>query len=141
MRAPGRFQTVRFRRRTYRIGGFCSFGADVFYRLGRLRRRTSEYEAILLNNNLSENGIPAWVTGGEGVRIFGDGLAAAGLVGVDVRIRTIDLEAARLVLAELQKDSSSPSPLSWKCECGEEVDEGFAVCWSCGSEWGSQNDD
>ena len=108
--------------------------------LVRLAAFEHEYEAILLKNNLNDNGVPAWVTGGDGVNTFGAGLTAAGLVGVDVRIRKIDLEAARVILAEMEEDSSTNLP-AWKCECGEDVDEGFAVCWSCGSEWDSKNDD
>ena len=109
-------------------------GKDEDNSLVRFAAFEHEYEAVLLKNNLSDNGIPAWVTGGDGVNTFGAGLTAAGLVGVDVNIRKRDLKAARLVLAEANEDFPPVQIPAWRCNCGEEVDEGFAVCWSCGSE-------
>ncbi len=102
--------------------------------LVRLAAFEHEHEAVMLRNRLNDQGIPAWVSGGDGVNIFGAGLTAAGLVGVDVNIPQIDLETAQAVLAELKKEEEIITP-SWVCQCGEEVDEGFAVCWSCGAEF------
>ena len=103
----------------------------------RLASFEFEYEALLLRNELNDLGIPAWVTGGDGVNIFGAGLTAAGLVGVDVNVRRIDLKAAEEIEKTFrdraQKEEKVPN---WTCACGEEIEEGFAVCWSCGAEFG-----
>lgn len=104
--------------------------------LVRLAAFEYEYKAILVRNALNERGIPAWVTGGDGVNTFGAGLTAAGLVGVDVNVRQIDYETAKAVLDKLETDADVVSVPAWICKCGEEVDEGFAVCWSCGSDYG-----
>lgn len=101
----------------------------------RLASFEYEYEAISLRVALNEEGIPAWITGGDGVNTFGAGLTAAGLVGVDVNIRQIDLKAAEKAMEQLQKESKVVMVPAWKCKCGEQVDEGFAVCWSCGAEF------
>ena len=99
-----------------------------------VRIATFEYEhqALLFRNMLNDHGIPAWVTGGDGVNIFGAGLTAAGLVGVDVSIHKINVEAAQEILAKLPKAEETVQ--AWTCRCGENVDEGFEVCWSCGSD-------
>lgn len=90
-----------------------------------------EHEAILFRNLLNDHGIPAWVTGGDGVNIFGAGLTAAGLVGVDVSIHKINMDVAKEILGRLPKEKETPA---WKCSCGESVDKGFEVCWSCGAD-------
>ena len=97
-----------------------------------------EYEAVLIRNALEENGIEAWITGGDGVNMFGAGLTAAGLVAVDVRIRKKDLAAAKTLMSQIEKDLHALPTPSWKCKCGEEVDEGFAICWSCGADFGDR---
>ena len=101
--------------------------------LVRLAAFEFEHEAVMLKNALNDHGIPAWVSGGDGVNTFGAGLTAAGLVGVDVNIRQIDLEAAKVIMQELEALEDEDIP-AWTCQCGEQVDEGFAICWSCGNE-------
>lgn len=91
-----------------------------------------EHEAILFRTMLNEHGIPAWVTGGDGVNTFGAGLTAAGLVGVDVSIHKANVAAAQAVLDKME--SLEETIPAWKCMCGEQVDEGFSVCWSCGAD-------
>ena len=104
--------------------------------LVRLAAFEFEYEAILLRNALNDRGIPAWVTGGDGVNTFGAGLTSAGLVGVDINIRQIDLADAKIVLAEFKSGQDEETVIAeWKCGCGESVDAGFAVCWSCGADY------
>lgn len=104
--------------------------------LVRLAAFEYEYEAMLLRTRLNENGIKAWVTGGDGVNTFGAGLTAAGLVGVDVNVRQIDHELAKKVLSDFKSGDDVIAPITpWTCSCGEQVDEGFAVCWSCGNEF------
>ncbi len=91
-----------------------------------------EHEALMFRNMLNDHGIPAWVTGGDGVNTFGAGLTAAGLVGVDVSIHKINVEVAQKILAQLPKEEDGIP--AWTCQCGVEVDRGFGVCWSCGSD-------
>lgn len=109
--------------------------------LVRLAAFEHEYEAVLLKNALVDNGIEAWVTGGDGVNTFGAGLTAAGLVGVDVRIRQKDLASAQRLMIQIKKDLHALPTPSWNCNCGEEVDEGFAICWSCGADFGAREKD
>lgn len=99
-----------------------------------VRIATFEYEhqAILFRTMLNEHGIPAWVTGGDGVNTFGAGLTAAGLVGVDVSIHKANVAAAKSILAKMESNEETISP--WTCQCGADVDEGFGVCWSCGAD-------
>ena len=93
-----------------------------------VRIATFEYEhqALMFRNMLNDNGIPAWVTR-DGVAAFGSGC----LVGVDVSIHKINVDAAKKVLAKLPQEKPVPE---WTCACGEKVDEGFALCWSCGAD-------
>lgn len=100
-----------------------------------------EYEAVLMKNALIDNGIEAWVTGGDGVNIFGAGLTASGLVAVDVRIRQKDLEKARALVSQIEKELHALPTPSWNCKCGEAVDEGFAICWSCGADFDDRKND
>jgi hypothetical protein len=109
--------------------------------LVRLAAFEHEYEAVLLKNSLVDNGIEAWVTGGDGVNTFGAGLTAAGLVAVDVRIRQKDLANAQSLLNQIEKDIHALPTPSWTCKCGEDVDEGFAICWSCGADFDERNKD
>ena len=85
-----------------------------------------EHQAIMFRNTLNEHGIPAWITR-DGVAAFGSG----GLVGVDVCIHKSNVENAQEVLASLPKEAPVPA---WTCKCGVKVDEGFGVCWSCGTD-------
>jgi len=45
-----------------------------------------------------------------------------------------NFEKAQTLLAELQVAQEETCP-AWTCSCGEEVDEGFFACWSCGNEY------
>ena len=88
---------------------------------------------MLCRNRLNDHGIPAWVTGGDGVNTFGAGLTAAGLVGVDVRIHKINESLARSILDSQEVAQKKETP-AWRCRCGAQVDAGFEVCWSCGTD-------
>lgn len=108
--------------------------------LVRIAAFESEHKAVLLRIELNENGIPAWVTGGDGVNTFGAGLTAAGLVGVDVNVHQINAKAAKVVVENFLNRVEKRVP-AWDCACGEKVDEGFEVCWSCGNELSEPDDD
>ena len=92
--------------------------------LVRIATFEHEHQAIMFRDTLNEHGIPAWITR--------DGVAAFGSVfGVDVSIHKINVENAKKVLANLPKETLVPP---WTCKCGVKVDEGFGVCWSCGTD-------
>lgn len=101
--------------------------------LVRIASFEHEHEAILCRQLLNRHGIPAWVTGGDGVNTFGAGLTAAGLVAVDVRIHKINEPLARSILEQHALENAQQMP-AWICKCGANVDEGFSVCWSCGTD-------
>jgi hypothetical protein len=72
--------------------------------------------------------------------ILGDYLAgAAGQLPADIFpavwvLEEEDLERARELLARFLSESrGEPAGAPWTCEiCGETVDGGFGLCWSCG---------
>ena len=54
-----------------------------------------------------------------------------------------DFEAAKQLidkmLEDVEEEEQEEVP-AWVCDCGEEVDEGFFVCWACGAEYQSSGD-
>ena len=80
---------------------------------------------------LTENGIEAKLHGEEASAL---GMDLDGPDAIEIIVKRKDYEAAKAILEELSSIDSDPIP-AWTCECGEEVDEGFAVCWSCQAEY------
>lgn len=96
------------------------------------------FKAQALCQLLEDNGIVGHVAGDNVDTAFGGALPGpAGDEDYRVLIRASDLAAARRIVAELPGDSDESIP-AWTCACGETVDEGFAVCWSCGADWPGQ---
>ena len=97
-------------------------------------------DAHLLRNQLQNAGIDATVANEASTSVLG-----ATIVGpsrafwIEVIIREADAKAALLVkeqfLAGAGNDESEIP--EWKCNCGETVDAGFAVCWNCEAEYGA----
>ncbi len=102
----------------------------------RLATFEHAYQAELLKTKLFDLGVPSWVT------IDSDlwGISAAGLAGVQVNVRQIDFEFASEALEHLDSDEQGEPAPAWTCGCGEQVDEGFAICWSCGAEFSSNDE-
>ena len=50
-------------------------------------------------------------------------------LGVKVKVAPEDEARAREILEEV---ASEPTP-PWTCNCGEEIEVGFDVCWKCGA--------
>ena len=73
---------------------------------------------------LEANGIPCAVDGDTPIE---------GIESPRAYVHRKNLELARRVLAEVPAAAEILIP-AWTCQCGEEVDEGFGVCWSCGHE-------
>jgi len=72
---------------------------------------------------LEANGIPAFVVG--------DAIQELGFEPIQVMVSQQNLELARRVIDEVPAASEILIP-EWICICGEQVDSGFNLCWSCG---------
>lgn len=99
--------------------------------LVKLGEPGSEHEARIWHALLSEAGIQAMVTG-LGGSALGEALDGADLI--EVYIPKAQVEEARHLIERLLAEAEDPIP-AWTCECGEEVDAGFFVCWSCEAEY------
>lgn len=88
-------------------------------------------EAAIARATLEQAGIRAWlqeeVTGGQ--LQFGSALG-----GIKLQVADVDAETSRNVLSSLQMESST-NPPPWNCPgCGQEIGDGFEICWHCGHE-------
>lgn len=94
----------------------------------------SEVVALDAQAYLLDHSIEARLGGMEGSAL-GVSLEGGDLIKISVPIDKIE-EAVRL-LEELTASESEESVVpAWTChQCGEEVDEGFAICWNCGAEY------
>lgn len=95
---------------------------------------TSETQAYHAQAALKEAGINARISEPDD-GAFGISMDVA--EQIDLIVVASDFEAARKILDELEEAEQGELAPAWTCQCGEEVDEGFAVCWSCGSEFGA----
>jgi hypothetical protein len=80
---------------------------------------------------LADKGIEAKFHGDEHSAL---GIDLDGPEPIEVIVKRKDYEAAKAILKDLSDAESDPVP-AWTCKCGAEVDEGFAVCWSCQAEY------
>lgn len=97
----------------------------------RLMVAESEVEANLLKGVLMENGIHVLVSGLDGSAL---GSALDGPDEIMIFVYEEDLQNSRDLVSEIIEADEDPVP-AWTCKCGEDVDEGFFVCWSCGAEF------
>lgn len=81
-------------------------------------------------NLLAEHGIVAQMNDDGGAFDLGIGE----LAGIEVIVVQSNFERAKSLLDQLELTQSETCP-AWTCMCGEEVDEGFFACWSCGQEY------
>ena len=98
---------------------------DDLVAVGKFNNEITAQDAITL---LAENDIVAQMDDGGGVFDLGIGELPA----IRLIVTHSNLEKAKALLAELQVAQEETCP-AWTCSCGEEVDEGFFACWSCGS--------
>lgn len=92
----------------------------------------SESAAYHAKAALEAQGIPAHLAeSDEGT--FGISLDVAEQINLIVSRENYD--AAKKILSELEEIEEGELAPAWTCKCGEEVDEGFAVCWSCNAEY------
>jgi hypothetical protein len=100
---------------------------DYLVAVGEFANEITAQAAIAL---LSENNITAQMDDEGGTFDLGIGeLSAIRLV-----VTHSNLEKAKALLADLHVAQEETCP-AWTCGCGEEVDEGFFACWSCGNEY------
>lgn len=99
---------------------------DKDHDLVRIAMFDSEPEAKILQIALIDRGIKATISGD--VSAFG---ATGAAIGVRVFVRRIEVDEAKKLIVEMEQEIPVPE---WSCKCGETVDEGYALCWSCGSE-------
>ena len=71
-----------------------------------------------------------------GGSLFGTTLATL----VEVFVFESEFADAKLFLAEIPEAAKINYP-AWTCRCGEEIDEGFGVCWQCGTTYESGPED
>ncbi len=100
--------------------------------LVRLGLFPGEIQALHAQALLKEANIKASLVDPEGGG-FGLGL------DVDEQFELIvnqkDFEAAKKLIEEMEAAEEGEPVPAWTCACGEEVDEGFGICWSCGAEY------
>lgn len=87
-------------------------------------------KAVLEDNNIRAT-IPPPDSGAFGVSLEGE-------EEIELIVERKDLAAAQALIAEIETPDADPVP-EWTCKCGEQVDEGFAVCWSCNAEYPGAN--
>lgn len=93
---------------------------------------SSEIQALHAQALLEAEGIKASLVEPEGGG-FGLGLDMAD--EFEMIVNQNDLEAAKKIIAEMEAAEEGEPVPAWTCSCGEDVDEGFGVCWSCGGEY------
>lgn len=91
----------------------------------------SETQAQLAQSILKENGINSSMNGAD-TSAFG--MNIDGPEGVELIVRRGDHDRAKELLDNLEAEEFDEIP-AWTCGCGESVDEGFGMCWSCGAEY------
>lgn len=95
----------------------------------------TEHEAKILQIALIDRGIKATISGD--VTAFG---GLTGATGVSVYVRRFEAEEAREIMQQIPEEEEQLCP-AWKCKCGETVDKGYAICWSCGAEFSETDAD
>ena len=108
-------------------GGEHAFAGD----LVTIVTYSNEQEASIAQATLAEEGIAAFLSGDESAtNLWYIGTA---LGGVRLQVASGDAERAYDLLQSASDEEPSLPTQPWICAgCGETVDTGFAVCWSCG---------
>jgi hypothetical protein len=98
----------------------------------RLLAVETEVEASLLKSALEENDIHVFIKGLGGDSAFGGALDGAD--EIELFVYEDDVEEAKGAIVDLLEEDVDEIP-AWTCKCGEDVDEGFGICWSCGADY------
>ena len=99
--------------------------------LAKLCETETEHEAMMVKARLEEEGIKVMIKGLES-SAFGDALDGADWI--ELFVPKPQLTDAKALVDDMQSEDETPIP-AWTCECGEDVDAGFFVCWSCQAEF------
>ena len=91
---------------------------------------SNDIEAQQAISLLAEHGIVAQMNDDGGTFDLGIGELPA----VEIIVVSSNYEKAKTLLADLEVVQGETCP-AWTCKCGEEVDEVFFACWSCGAEY------
>lgn len=83
--------------------------------------------------------VAALQAAGIDAKLHGDEVSALGLSLegpdlIEIIVTRGDYEKSKKILEELEEAEPDVIP-AWTCKCGEEVDEGFGICWSCQTEY------
>jgi hypothetical protein len=97
----------------------------------------SDVEANFFKGALEDSGIKALVKGIDGSAF---GAAIDGPDEIEVYVYSDDVEESKAIIMELLDEDGDEIP-AWTCKCGEDVDEGFGVCWSCGADYDAPSSD
>ena len=89
----------------------------------------SESEAQMAQTVLQDNNINSSLNGGDTAAF---GLNIDGPAGYEVIVQRGDHDRAKELIDEMEAEEVIEIP-AWDCPCGESVDEGFGMCWSCGA--------
>lgn len=99
-------------------------------KLEKIQVYASEFEAQAACNFLEEKGIVAFIDGANGQTA----LSYIGPALAGVKLLVADSNAERAMQALATRDQNDENLGPWTCRtCFSEVDEGFEVCWKCGS--------
>lgn len=98
--------------------------------LVRVASTETESEAVFLRAALEDHGIQTMVNGLE-IGAFSDVVDGGEIV---LMVSKEDYDKAKKLVDEIQEGEDELIP-AWTCKCGESVDEGFFLCWSCGAEY------
>ena len=101
----------------------------------RLAVLETDVEANFFKGILEDNDIHCLVSGVEASAL---GVALDGPDLIELFVYQSDLDQAKELIMAVMEEEGDEIP-GWTCQCGEEVDEGFGVCWSCGAEYKSNS--
>ena len=103
----------------------------VHHRSDKMKRGSDLIRIATFNNSLKAHSLRILLEA-NGIQATVDGdTAIDGFDPKHVYVSRENSELARQVMQEVPAASEILIP-AWKCECEEQVDEGFHVCWSCG---------
>ncbi|MFT5303900.1 MAG: hypothetical protein ACI814_004722 [Mariniblastus sp.] len=96
----------------------------------------TDVEANYFKTALEENKIHVLVKGLDDLAF---GAALDGPDQIEMFVYADDFEQAKALIVDILDDDSDEIP-AWTCKCGEDVDEGFGACWSCGADYVGESD-
>ena len=97
----------------------------------RLAEYKTQSEAQFVLGALRDNGVDAKLSGEEHSAL---GIDLDGPDAIEIIVTRDEYDKAKAIIDDLETAVEEPVP-AWTCKCGEDVDEGFDACWSCGAEY------